>query len=100
MGTGQTMITAGFFVLLIASVISANRMIRESTTNTYEGDAVNLAVDIAKSVISEAYRKKFDEKQIGSVYQAATDFTAPSALGPSSTETIATLPQATMVKLV
>ncbi|MGH2569433.1 MAG: hypothetical protein ACRDGA_13930 [Bacteroidota bacterium] len=89
---GQTMVTAGFFVLLIAAVISANRMIGESTSTTYEGDAMNMAVDIARSVMNAAYRKKFDENAIDSVYQAASDFTAPASLGPSSSEIISPWP--------
>ena len=93
MGGGQTMVTAGFFVLLIASVITANRMIGESTTTTYEGDARNLAVDIARAVMNEAYRKKFDEKSIDSVYQTTIDFTAPASLGPDAGEAISTLPE-------
>jgi hypothetical protein len=86
---GQTMITAGFFVLLILLVISANRMINESTVSIDEGDAINLSVDIGRAVISEVYRKVYDEKWIDSVYQATTDYTAPSLLGPESDERFA-----------
>lgn len=80
------MITAGFFVLLIVVVISANRMINESTVSTGEGDAINLSVDIARAVVNEAYRKIFDEKWIDSVYQAATEYTSVSLLGPETGE--------------
>lgn len=80
------MITAGFFVLLIVVVISANRMINESTVSTGEGDATNLSVDIARAVVNEAYRKIFDEKWIDSVYQAATEYTSVSLLGPETGE--------------
>lgn len=80
------MITAGFFVLLIVVVISANRMINESTVSTGEGDAVNLSVDIARALVNEAYRKIFDEKWIDSVYQATSDYTSPSLLGPDTGE--------------
>ncbi|HEY4611613.1 MAG TPA: hypothetical protein VII11_01355 [Bacteroidota bacterium] len=83
---GQTMITGAFFLLLITSVISANRMIGESNATTYEGDAVNLAVDVARSVLAETYRKKFDANYIDSVYQAASAFTSPNALGPATSE--------------
>ena len=83
---GQTMITSAFFVLLIASAINANRLIMESTQSTYEADATNLAVDIARSVITEAYKKKFDDRYVDSVYQVPSDFTAPSSLGPSISE--------------
>lgn len=80
------MITAGFFVLLIVVVISANRMINESTVSIGEGDATNLSVDIARAVVNEVYRKKYDEKEIDSVYQATSDFTSASLLGPESAE--------------
>jgi hypothetical protein len=92
MAGGQTMVTAAFFVLLIASVITANRMIGSSTTTTYEGDARNLAVDLARSVVNEAYRLKFDENSVDSLYQTSTDFTAANSLGPDAGETISPLP--------
>jgi hypothetical protein len=92
MGGGQTMITAAFFVLLIASVITANRMIGDSTASTYEGDARNLAVDIARSVINEAYRLRYDENTADSTYQATTAFTPAASLGPDAGETVSPLP--------
>ncbi len=92
MSTGQTMLTAGFFVLLIMSVISANRMMVESSQSNLEGDALNLAVDATRAVINEAQRKKFDDLLVDTLYQDPTKFTTPAALGPSSLEVITPWP--------
>ena len=41
MNLGQTMITVGMFVLLMMSVISANRMIIESSENELKTEALS-----------------------------------------------------------
>ncbi len=86
------MVTGAFFVLLIASVMSSNRMISESASSTYEGEALNLASDIARMLMNEAQRKSFDLNVIENTYQNASEFASASSLGPASGEAISPWP--------
>ena len=97
---GQTMITGAFFVLLIFSVMNANRMISESNQSTYEGEAANLAVDVARSIIDEAQRKQFDLSVVPNTYQPASDFTSSSSLGPAYYESISPWPDVAPFKSI
>ena len=57
---GQTMVTAGFFVLLTIAVISANRMVIESNKDYLKTEAVEQATNFANALIGEILTKKFD----------------------------------------
>ncbi len=57
---GQTMVTAGFFVLLTIAVISANRMVIESNRDYLKTEAVEQATNFANALIGEILTKKFD----------------------------------------
>ena len=91
MGLGQTMLTAGFVVLLIMLTISSNRMLMESQQTTYEAESVDIAADLANSLMMEATRKKFDENQ-ANYTGSASAFTAAASLGPESGEAVSPLP--------
>ena len=85
MNLGQTMITSGMFVLLVMSVISANRMLVENTELTLQAEAMELSSTIAEDLIAEASFKKFDvtvpDGDMGFMYP--WDF---GTCGPSPTE--------------
>jgi hypothetical protein len=89
---GQTAITGAFFVLLITSVLSANRMMSESAMSSYEGEALNNAADIARTLMNEAQRKAFDLNVVENTYQNASAFTSASSLGPAGNESISPWP--------
>ena len=89
MNLGQTMITMGMFVLLVMSVISANRMLVQNAENGLQTEAMTESATIANDVFSEAQSKKFDStvpsNDDGKMTQGM--FTAPggSDWGPKST---------------
>lgn len=86
MNLGQTMITIGMFVLLVMSVISANRMLLENTEATYAAEALTAAASVAQDLLQEAMSKKFDAGSNDSGTQPVTDFTLAASLGPNSYE--------------
>ena len=86
MNLGQTMITIGMFVLLVMSVISANRILLENTEATYASEALTAAASIAQDLLQEAMSKKFDAGSDDSGTQPLTDFTLAASLGPNSYE--------------
>jgi len=85
MNLGQTMITSGMFVLLVMSVISANRMLVHNTELTLQLEALEISSAIAEDLIAEASAKKFDvnvpDGDTGGMYP--WDF---GTCGPSSWE--------------
>lgn len=102
--TGQTMISAAFFVMLTVAVLSANRMILESNKDYIQAQAVEQATNFANALISEILTKKFDSQvtldvngvptsPYGASYLSAhswtlpatpTSFDPPSAMGTSA----------------
>src|SRR3990172_1554231 len=82
--TGQTMISAAFFVMLTAAVLSANKMILESNRDYIQAQAVEQATNFANALLSEILRKRFDPQADYSYYQATTEFDPPSAMGTSA----------------
>ncbi|HWP82422.1 MAG TPA: hypothetical protein VNN76_07185 [Bacteroidota bacterium] len=92
MSLGQTMLSAAFIVVLTVAVVNANRVIVESETETYRGEAIELGTRFAQALLIEASRKKFDHNQIDSVYQDPSAFTTPSSLGPNTGEVVSPLP--------
>lgn len=95
MSLGQTMLTAGFVVLMIMLTISSNRMLMESSQTVLESEAIDIAADLANSLLIEATRKKFDHYQANYGYYGVSAFTSPSSLGPESGEALTTLPDTT-----
>ncbi len=91
MGLGQTMLTAGLLVLLIMITISANRMLMDSSMTAYESESINIAADLAYSLITEATRKKFDENQLSYAGNVSV-FTASTSFGPESGEALSVNP--------
>ena len=91
MGLGQTMLTAGLLVLLIMITISANKMLMDSSMTAYESESINIAADLAYSLITEATRKKFDENQASYVGNVSV-FTASTSFGPESGEALSVTP--------
>ena len=95
MGLGQTMITLGIFILLIMSVISANRMINENLQAQLQTQAMATSATLANDLLLEILGKKFDsssDEPLGLITSPSTSFTAPSSLGPNATE-VANCPQ-------
>ncbi|MBF8295371.1 MAG: hypothetical protein HW389_1916 [Bacteroidetes bacterium] len=92
MGLGQTMITLGMFILLIMSVISANRMINENLQAQLETQAMATSATVANDLLLEILSKKYDASSdtLGSL--ATSVFTEASSLGPNATE-VANCPQ-------
>ena len=92
MGMGQTMIAAAFFMLLIMSAISINRMLIENSQQTYKTAAYDEAITIAHDLVVEASRKRYDENNVtGAVKTSA--FTSNDNLGSDGAgEKISTLP--------
>jgi hypothetical protein len=60
MNLGQTMITMGMFVLLVMSVISANRMLIQNAESGLQTEALTESATIANDLFSEAQSKQFD----------------------------------------
>jgi hypothetical protein len=85
--TGQTMISAAFFVLLTVAVLSANQMIIESNKDYIQSQAVEEATDFANSLISEILTKKFDMYVMSTtIYYAPSAFTDPTVLGANAAD--------------
>jgi len=82
MGLGQTMLTAVLLIMVIIISISANKMLMDSSLTTYESESVNIASDLANSLMAEVTRKKFDENQANYGSQGTNAFTIPSGFGP------------------
>jgi hypothetical protein len=99
MNMGQTMITSGMFVLLVMSVISANRMLIEDAEITYQAEAFELSASIAEDLMAEASAKLFDVKDDGTGTQDYWEF---GSCGTSSSEAqyVTPLPDKTPFKSV
>lgn len=104
MNLGQTMITMGMFVLLVMSVISANRMLVENAETGFQTEALTESATIAGDLFQEAQSKRFDEYSDSTGTQSPADFSSPgggahSEWGPSSAESasVGTLPDISSV---
>ena len=85
MGSGQTMLTAAFFVLVTVSVMSANRMILNSMTDVCEQEALEQGSAFANALMNEILTKKFDSKVNYSFgYQNVGSFDGPYSMGPGT----------------
>ncbi len=82
--TGQTMISAAFFVMLTVAVLSANTMVLESNRDYIQAQAIEQATNLANALISEILTKKFDAQVNYSYYQNRSEFVPVSSLGPST----------------
>jgi hypothetical protein len=87
MNLGQTMITMGMFVLLVMSVISANRLLMQNSETTLATEALTESATLASDLFAEAQSKKFDRYDDGSGTQNQGMFSAPggSSWGPLGT---------------
>jgi hypothetical protein len=81
MNLGQTMITMGMFILLVMSVISANRMLMQNTETALQTEALTESATMANDFFAEAQSKKFDKNDDGSGTQAQGMFSAPGSTG-------------------
>jgi hypothetical protein len=89
MNMGQTMITSGMFVLLVMSVISANRMLVEDAEATYQAEAYELSATIAEDLMVEASAQLFDANDNGTGTQYPWNF---STCGTNGNEAAAVSP--------
>lgn len=62
MGSGQTMLTAAFFVLVTVAVLNANRMVIDSQETYYEQVALEQGTGFANALLQEMVTKKFDSQ--------------------------------------
>jgi hypothetical protein len=85
MGLGQTMLTVAFLVLVTIAAMNANKMIVERDSNYYEQEAYREGAILAKSLLTEIARKRFDERiDTSSVgYAPVSAFSSNDSLGPS-----------------
>ena len=86
MNLGQTMIGMGMFILLVMSVISANRMLVQNAETNLQTEALTESATIANDLFSEAQSKKFDELADDSGAQDSSAFSSPSGGAPSGSE--------------
>jgi len=87
MNLGQTMITMGMFVLLVMSVISANRMLVQNAETGLQTEALTESATIAGDFFQEAQSRKFDELvDTARTDQVPADFSSPSGGSPSNSE--------------
>lgn len=95
MNLGQTMITMGMFILLVMSVISANRMLVQNAETGLQTEALTESATIASDFFQEAQSKLFDRfVDTARTNQAPAEFSPPtggtsSGWGPSSSEQLA-----------
>ena len=98
MNLGQTMITMGMFVLLVMSVISANRMLMQNTETGLQTEALTESATIANDLFQEAQGKLFDKFADSTGTQSQSSFSPPTEgadeWGPSNAEktAVGTLP--------
>lgn len=91
MNLGQTMIGMGMFILLVMSVISANRMLVQNAETNLQTEALTESATIANDLFSEAQSKLFDHfVDTSKANQVPGDFSSPtggssSGWGPSDT---------------
>ncbi len=64
MNLGQTMLTLGMFVLLIMTVISANRILIENVETATQTDPLASASTLANNLLAEIMRKPFDQNVV------------------------------------
>ena len=87
------MITMGMFVLLVMSVISANRMLVQNTETGLQTEALTESATIANDIFQEIQSKKFDAfVDTSRTNQSAVEFSRPLegevGWGPSNAERI------------
>jgi hypothetical protein len=93
MNLGQTMITMGMFVLLVMSVISANRMLVDNNESNLKVEAYTASASIANDIMAEGQGKKFDKFADTTGKQQPTAFSSPTdGWGPSAAERAAVGP--------
>jgi hypothetical protein len=85
MNLGQTMITMGMFILLVMSVISANRMLMQNAETALQTEALKESATIANDIFAEAQSKAFDHFVDEVAYptgnQPQGTFSAPGSAG-------------------
>jgi hypothetical protein len=86
------MITLGMFILLIMSVISANRMINENLQAQLQTQAMATSATLANDLLLEILKTRFDASSDTLGSQSTTAFTDAGSLGPNATE-VANCPQ-------
>jgi hypothetical protein len=64
MNLGQTMITLGMFVLLMMTVISANRILIDNAETSTQTDPLASASTLASDLLAEIMSKPFDQRVV------------------------------------
>jgi hypothetical protein len=87
MNLGQTMITMGMFVLLVMSVISANRMLVQNAETGLQTEALAESATIANDVFQEVQGQLFDHLvDTSRSDQTQTEFSSPTGGSPVNSE--------------
>jgi hypothetical protein len=87
MNLGQTMITMGMFVLLVMSVISANRMLVQNAETGLQTEALTESATIANDLFSEMQSTLFDDLvDTSRTNQVPANFSFPDTLYPPPSE--------------
>ncbi|MCX6132936.1 MAG: hypothetical protein NTU47_03890 [Ignavibacteriales bacterium] len=92
MNLGQTMLTAGMLMLLIMSVVSANRMIGENTQAQLQTQALAISATLANDLLLEILSRKFDANSDTLGLKVPSDFDDADHLAPGASE-LANCPQ-------
>lgn len=100
MGLGQTMVTAGFFVVLVVMFMNAYRVLNNADEQLMTAEAYKTASDLGQSLMAEIRTKKYDENYNPPYYGSYSFssqtllgyFASPSNLGPDSYSEIHNVP--------
>lgn len=69
------------------AVLSANKLMLEKLTASYDTQATVAAISLAQATIDEIQRKSYDQNTISRRVYNASDFTPVNSLGPDAGET-------------
>ncbi len=100
MGLGQTMLTAGFFIVLIIMFMNAYQVLNNADQQLLTANAYKTATDLGQSLMAEILTKHFDQNYNPTSWASGDydtkNFTDPGSggtnLGPESGEPVLTSP--------
>ncbi len=75
MNLGQTMITLGMLILLIMTVISANRLLMDNNVAPLQAEALTTSAIVASDLLKEITRKPFDQKVVSDTTHGTINLT-------------------------
>ncbi len=84
---GQTLLVLAALIVLSLAVLSANQLMLDKLTSSFDSQATIAAISLAQAELDEIQRKAYDEKAITQRIYNAVNFTSPDLLGPDAGET-------------